>query len=187
VVAAVTLLLLALTAKKAEGQNANAETTKAEICAIGIEHVCPGEPQPIVFKMGESRADEQRRLENEKRREQARLASTSRQRAVSPPAVPADRESIAQLIRDAASRYGISDSLPLAIARCESGFNPSAKNRSSTASGTFQYLAGTWANTPEGRAGESVFDAEANIEAAVRHIAKKGTSPWNASKACWSH
>jgi hypothetical protein len=50
----------------------------------------------------------------------------------------------------------------------------------------FQYLSGTFANTPEGKQGLSVFDADANIRAAVRHMAVHGTSPWNASKPCWN-
>ena len=76
--------------------------------------------------------------------------------------------------------------LPLRISACESGYRWDAKNRSSTASGVFQYLAGTWANTAAGRQGITVFDADANIRMAITYIATKGTSPWNASRPCWS-
>jgi hypothetical protein len=96
------------------------------------------------------------------------------------------KEEVQQFIKDYSESYGISADTPLRIARCESGFNQYAKNKSSTASGVFQYLSQTWANTPEGRNGLSVFDADANVRAAVRHIAVHGTVPWLSSKHCWN-
>lgn len=96
-------------------------------------------------------------------------------------------EEVIQLIKDYSAEYGIDSKLPLAIAKCESGYNALARNRDSTASGVFQYLSSTWAATDQGRTGLSVFDAEANIKAAVSYIASRGNaSPWNASKSCWS-
>jgi len=47
------------------------------------------------------------------------------------------------------------------IIRVESRGDPSARNRSG-ASGLGQFLPGTWASTPQGRAGYSVFNAAAN-------------------------
>ena len=44
-------------------------------------------------------------------------------------------QEVQQLVRAYSVQYGISPDLPLAIARCESGFNQFAKNKSSTASG----------------------------------------------------
>ena len=99
---------------------------------------------------------------------------------------PYDQDQVQRLIENYAIYYGISPDLPLRIARCESGLRWDAKNPHSSASGPFQYLASTWRNTEEGRAGISVFDAEANVRAAVKHIAAKGTSPWLASKHCWN-
>ena len=97
------------------------------------------------------------------------------------------KEGVIQLIKDYSARYGISSELPLAIAKCESGYNQFAKNRSSTASGVYQYLASTWAATDQGKAGFSVFDADANIKAAVSYIASRGHArPWAASQGCWS-
>jgi hypothetical protein len=95
------------------------------------------------------------------------------------------REEVVQLIKDYSERYGIHYELPLRIAKCESGYNQFSKNRSSTASGVFQYLRSTWSNTQAGKKGISVFDAEANIKMAVSHIATHGTSPWNSSIHCW--
>ena len=48
------------------------------------------------------------------------------------------------------------------IIRRESGGNPNAVNPRSGASGLGQFLKSTWATTPAGRAGASVFDPVAN-------------------------
>ena len=95
------------------------------------------------------------------------------------------KEEVQHLIKDYSVRYGISSELPLRIAQCESGFNQSSRNRSSTASGVFQYMASTWNNTEAGRSGISVFDADANVHMAVSSIAAHGTAPWNSSRSCW--
>jgi hypothetical protein len=93
---------------------------------------------------------------------------------------------VIELIKGYSKSYGISADIPLRIAKCESGYNSLAKNKTSSASGVFQYLASTWRGTDQGKAGLSVFDADANVKAAVSYIAiHKATSPWNASKACW--
>jgi soluble lytic murein transglycosylase-like protein len=94
-------------------------------------------------------------------------------------------EEIQDLIRVYAEAFGIDPALPLAIARCESQFQWDAANRSSSARGVFQYVAGTWATTQEGRRGTSAFDADANIRMALTHMTTIGTSPWNASRSCW--
>ena len=97
------------------------------------------------------------------------------------------REEVIQLIKDYSALYGINSDLPLRIAKCESGYNHLAKNKTSSASGTFQYLSSTWAGTDEGRAGLSVFDAGANVRAAIKYIASRGhAQPWAASKGCWN-
>jgi hypothetical protein len=96
------------------------------------------------------------------------------------------KEEVIQLIKDYSAQYGISASLPLKIANCESGFNQFAKNKSSSASGVFQYLASTWKATDQGKIGLSVFDADANVKAAVSYIASRGhAKPWAASQSCW--
>ena len=97
------------------------------------------------------------------------------------------KEEVIQLIKEYSKQFAISDDLPLAIGKCESGYNQFAKNKSSSASGVFQYLASTWAGTDEGKAGLSVFDADANVRAAIKYIASRGhAAPWNASKSCWN-
>ncbi len=62
----------------------------------------------------------------------------------------------------------------LQVARCESGYNPGAYNRSSAASGVFQFLPSTWATTSY--AGYSPFNAWANINAAHQVFVRDGYS-----------
>ena len=49
----------------------------------------------------------------------------------------------------------------------ESQGDPGAVNRRSGASGLGQFLPGTWASTPQGKAGYSVFNASANRQAVI--------------------
>jgi hypothetical protein len=92
---------------------------------------------------------------------------------------------VQQLIRDYSAQYDISPEVPLCIARLESGFNQFSKNKSTTASGVFQYLTSTWHGTDEGKQGLSVFDAEANVRAAIKYMAsRKSTSPWVVGPNC---
>jgi soluble lytic murein transglycosylase-like protein len=51
----------------------------------------------------------------------------------------------------------------LAVAKCESGFNPKAKNPNSTASGVFQIIKGTF---KQFKCEGYVFDAEDNVKCA---------------------
>jgi len=62
----------------------------------------------------------------------------------------------------------------LAVARCESGYNPGAYNAGSGASGVFQFLHSTWMTT--GYAGYSPFNAWANINAAHQVFVRDGYS-----------
>lgn len=101
------------------------------------------------------------------------------------PAQTADKEAVKQLIIQYSNQYGISPDVPLCIAYYESGYNQFSKNKSSSASGVFQYLNGTWKGTDEGKAGLSVFDADANVRAAVKYMAsRRSTQPWEVRNKC---
>ncbi len=92
---------------------------------------------------------------------------------------------VEQLIRDYSLQYGIAPETPLCIAYKESGYNQFSKNKSSSASGVFQYLSSTWQGTDEGKAGLSVFDADANVRAAVKYMAiHRSTRPWVVAPKC---
>jgi hypothetical protein len=68
------------------------------------------------------------------------------------------------------------------IAKCESGYRPDAKNGSSTATGIFQILIGTWESNK--CTGERT-NFEDNIWCAWKIYDKRGNQPWVSSSGCW--
>ena len=95
------------------------------------------------------------------------------------------KEEVKALIVKYSNEYGINPEVPLCIALHESGYNALAKNKSSSAAGVFQYLASTWSKTDEGLRGDSVFNAESNIKAAIKYMAsRKNTNPWEVKNKC---
>jgi uncharacterized protein YraI len=70
------------------------------------------------------------------------------------------------IIYAAADKWGQPRADMLRVARCESLLDPRAVNRSSGASGLFQFMPSTFAFTPNGKAGQSIFDPVANADAA---------------------
>lgn len=80
------------------------------------------------------------------------------------PAPASSGNEIIDIITEAANKYGQSPSAMIAVARCESNLNPNAVNRSSGASGLFQFMPGTWRTTPF--ASYSIFDPWASANAA---------------------
>jgi soluble lytic murein transglycosylase-like protein len=103
------------------------------------------------------------RVKQVKAAPQARVVAL---RAPAPAAAPAPASNtIVGIITAAAQRYGQSPAAMIRVAKCESGLNPRAVNRSSGASGLFQFLPSTWRTTPY--ASSSIFDATANANAAA--------------------
>lgn len=98
------------------------------------------------------------------------------------------KEEVIQLIISYSEQYDINPEVPLCIAKLESGYNQFAKNKNSSASGVFQYLNGTWKGTDEGRTGTLVFDANANVKAAIKYMAsRRSTKPWEVRHKCPSN
>jgi hypothetical protein len=88
---------------------------------------------------------------------------------------------IKQLIRCAASHYGIDEDQALYIAWRESRYQPTAYNEEGEAAGIYQHLLRYW---PEravdfGSADWSVFDARANILVTMRMVRRYGWEPWS--------
>ncbi len=75
------------------------------------------------------------------------------------------------------------------IRRCESGGNYQAVNRSSGASGAYQFLRSSWAayghNTRFGTSTGAAATPAQQDEAAVITYERSGTRPWLASRHCW--
>lgn len=74
------------------------------------------------------------------------------------------------------------------IVACESGGNPTAQNRTSSASGLYQFIDGTWAAYGGREFAPRAKDATPAQQRIVadRAFAAEGLSPWNASRSCWA-
>lgn len=66
----------------------------------------------------------------------------------------------------------------LRVAKCESGYNPAAHNPSG-ASGLFQFLPSTFASTPIGKAGGSIWDPVASAQAAAWMYSQGRQNEWS--------
>jgi hypothetical protein len=95
-----------------------------------------------------------------------------------PPAPGPAGGSIQQIILDAFAPLGAgAQQWALRVAKCESGYNPNAVNRSSGAAGLFQFLPSTWASLPQHN--QSVFNPVANAQAAAVLYQRSGPGQWS--------
>lgn len=69
---------------------------------------------------------------------------------------------------------------------CESRNDYNAQNKNSSASGAYQFLDGTWRSVTGLSGSAKDYSPAVQDEAFRKLYAKSGTSPWNASKGCWS-
>jgi uncharacterized protein YgiM (DUF1202 family) len=76
------------------------------------------------------------------------------------------QQEMIDIIYAAADKWGQPRADMLRVARCESNLDPRAVNSSSGASGLFQFMPGTFATTPNGKRGESIFNATSSADAA---------------------
>ena len=73
----------------------------------------------------------------------------------------------------------------LCIAFHESGDNPEAVQAGAGgAEGLFQFEPGTWLTTPQGAAGDSIFNATASAEAAAWEYARGQQDQWSTNSMC---
>jgi hypothetical protein len=84
--------------------------------------------------------------------------------------------SIPEMIAEKAKEKGVDPALALLIAKVESGFEPTAKNKESSASGVFQFISQTWKDNCEG----DPFDPEANIGCALELLSRGEIGHWTA-------
>ena len=95
---------------------------------------------------------------------------------------PAEKIETANIIIEETERIEFSDPiLPLAIAIAESGLDPKAKNPSSSAFGSFQFLDGTFARHCQG----SKKDNRDNVRCGIKLIARGDLFHWDASFEYW--
>ena len=91
-------------------------------------------------------------------------------------------------VDEMATKYNVDSEVMRRIIKAESGGNPNAKNKNSTASGCSQFIKSTWEGTLRqmGREYISPFDPRTNVEAMAFKISRGGIGAWNASKSKWS-
>jgi soluble lytic murein transglycosylase-like protein len=89
----------------------------------------------------------------------------------------AHAEPVEEALRPAAAIYGVPLGELRSVAWCESRLRPWARNASG-ASGLLQFMPGTFAGTPPGRAGLSPFSPYANALAAGWLVSRGGWGPW---------
>ena len=96
--------------------------------------------------------------------------------------VPVITYTIPDLVKDQIIMvFGKDAPLMTKIAFCESGLNPKARNKESTATGVFQVMASV-----HGISRNRLENPMVNILVAKELFDASGTNPWNASKHCWS-
>ena len=97
---------------------------------------------------------------------------------------------VEEMIIEYATLKDVDPDLALRIARCESNFNPKAKNPNSSASGVYQWIKGSFEYYgklywKDDYYQKDRFNPKDNIELAIWVISTKGTSDWTESRHCW--
>jgi hypothetical protein len=151
--------------------SAFAKDKKTEVAIVQPQNLFfpPEEPRIIKIEIIDS---EYMRQERAKAEEQAKIANEAKKREIEAvKAKPAPSPSIPSLLAK--------------IRSCESGGNYQAQNHYSTASGAYQFLDSTW-NSFGGYKKARHAPANLQDEKALATFQSSGTSPWLASRSCWS-
>jgi hypothetical protein len=90
------------------------------------------------------------------------------------------KKKVPGMIGGLATRYGLSVSKSLSVAKCESGYNPKAYNPAGPWAGVYQQDTDYWPQRAKkyGHPGESVFDAYANIDVSLKMAKSTGWHHW---------
>lgn len=97
--------------------------------------------------------------------------------------------SIDQLISHYSEKYNVDEKLARDIIRCESNFNPYAKNTKAVIGvdiGLFQFNTHYW-QEELALNGWDIYNIEDNIEAGIWLLSISGTKHWLWSAKCWSN
>jgi len=86
------------------------------------------------------------------------------------------------LVQEEIVRVFGENTIMLKVAKCESGFNPKAKNPKSSATGVFQIMSSVHGISPR-----FLTDYKVNIAAAHKLYLEQNLMPWEASRNCWSN
>ena len=98
-----------------------------------------------------------------------------------------NQDLIKQEIHALSVRFNLNEALFNRIVNCESGYNNLAENKTSTARGLCQYIAGTWEATESFQVyRRSAFDYKHNLWECALDIGNNELHKWAESKGCWS-
>lgn len=117
-------------------------------------------------------------VSHEKFVKSVRIARREKARADRLARVLRHRPDVQEAIDLAAFTYGVDPGRMSRIAFCESRYDPSAQNRTSSAAGLFQFLGSTWASNRYGSAGFSVWSPMASALGAAYHMSRYGDRAW---------
>ena len=86
--------------------------------------------------------------------------------------------------------YGADVETALRIVQCESGFVPTAKNKTSSARGLYQIIRGTFNSSVKAMGltythEKDALDTEINAQVGGWLLSQAGTTPWASSEFCW--
>lgn len=114
----------------------------------------------------------------------AKAQKATTQALGAPQVASAATGSVEQIVRDAATKYGVNPDYLARIAKCESTFNPSSVNynyyENGHPSGLFQHISGYWPGRAAkyGWPGASVFNAQAQAEVTAQMFRDGHSSLW---------
>ena len=104
----------------------------------------------------------------------ATTGQTSGQKLVLKPTIEQVK---AEIVRQA-NKFDLDPDKMLLLAKCESDFEWDAKNLSSTATGIYQFISGTWGQTESSKKGIGRKDYKANIREAMIDISNGESWRW---------
>lgn len=158
-----------------------AATTRTEISTLQAQQAA--EEKAAQEKAAQEKAAQQAAAQRQAQQQHAAASapasSSSSSRSSAPPA-PASSGSVQSIILAAFAPLGSrAQQWGLCIAAHESSDNPSAiQPGPNGAEGLFQFEPATWAGTPEGEAGDSIFSASASAAAAAWEYSRGNYSAW---------
>lgn len=88
----------------------------------------------------------------------------------SKPGPSPDKETILQIVKDAAKEFGVPENLLISLIHGESSFNPRAENKDSGAKGLGQLRDGAWRDATAVTGGTDVFNARDNARATAYYL-----------------
>ena len=130
-------------------------------------------------------------LEANEANRQAQVRASRARVTVSPSATSTGSPTRTEPTTTSSSTGTLGPSILTRIRGCESGTGPTspgsytAENRTSSASGAYQFLGSTWATVTGLAPPASAYSSSVQDQAARTLYESSGTAPWASSRGCW--